>query len=482
MDEAELREQIAAGRSERLEWLADRASIEEIAETLVALANTGGGVLVLGLEASGAVAGVRHPEDAIDYILEAALAISPALLLPLPRTLRLDDKTLVLAQIPPGMPGVYAYRGRYLRRARSSNEPLHPRELRRLMIERGEWSFESEAAPGASMADLDWEQARSYAQALRGHSLHDTETILLRRGCLRSVDGRLQPTHAGILLFGKEPQAFVRGAEVSAVRFAGTKMTDQFSRQDIGGTLIDQIRRCETFLHDHLRKHVELTGSMARRESYEVPMEAARELVVNAIAHRDYSIHGDTIRLLIFSDRLEVHSPGALPGPMTVANLKEERFSRNPILVQVLADLRFIERLGYGVDRVMELMAAQNLQQPVFEERAGGFRVVLQSQARSEVPVPEQKSVEDFDLMQTYSGLAMNPRQQAALAVLHREDHGRITNGELQGLFPEVHPETIRRDLADLVTKEILVKLGQKRGSYYVLKARQEAQPSAEKA
>ena len=150
-------------------------------------------------------------------------------------------------------------------------------------------------------------------------------------------------------------------------------MSDTFNRQDIIGTLPDQIKRAETFLVDHLRKSVTIGDKMRREESYEYPMEAARELLINAVAHRDYSIRGDNIRMFMFSNRMEVYSPGGLPGPMTLENLRNERFSRNPIIVQVLADMNFIEKLGYGVDRVMDLMRAKNLREPDFHERSGGF-------------------------------------------------------------------------------------------------------------
>src|SRR5690606_32149140 len=139
------------------------------------------------------------------------------------------------------------------------------------------------------------------------------ETLLLRRGCLTEQDGRLRPTNAGILLFGKDPQSFLRGAEITAARFAGETMGDTFTKQDITGNLPEQLRRAETFLIDNLRRGVHIGKSMARAESLEYPLEAARELVVNAVAHRDYSITGDGIRLFIFRDRMEVISPGGLP-------------------------------------------------------------------------------------------------------------------------------------------------------------------------
>jgi ATP-dependent DNA helicase RecG len=466
----DIRQLLQSGRSVHTEWFGEGTPLSDIAATLVAMANSQGGRLLLGVAGSAAeITGVSDAETTIDQILQAALSVDPPLIIPLPRAARLKDKTVIIAHIPPGMPHVYSLDGRYLYRHGDTNAALNPRDLRRLLLERGELSFETEIARGTSLDDVDWEKAKTYATGLSGIGEANVEQVLIKRGCLAQQDGRLRPTNAGILLFGKDAQRHIRGAEITAVRFAGESMSDTFMRQDIVGTLPDQIRRAETFLIDHLRKGVQLRHTMERRERFEYPMEAARELVVNAVAHRDYSISGDGIRLFIFGNRMEVNSPGGLPGPVTIANIKDERFSRNPAIVQVLADMGFIERLGYGVDRVIELMRQQNLRAPEFEETGGGFRVVLYSHL--EKPDGKDGSADQsVEFHGLYKNISINPRQEAALIYLHSDGNTRITNSDLQGLCPDVHPETIRRDLADLVTKHILEKMGQKRGSYYVLK------------
>ncbi|HLU09184.1 MAG TPA: ATP-binding protein [Oceanobacillus sp.] len=457
------------GRNARLDWLAESAPIDAIAANLTAMANTQGGTLVIGIVGPTAtLIGVRDVENVLDRLIQASLSIDPPLIIPMPRALRLNDRPVVVAQIPPGMPHVYSLDGRYLIRSGTDNSPLKPRELRRLMIERGEVSFETDIARGASLDDLDWERVRAYVAGLGGIPDSGAETLLLRRGCLTEQDGRLRPTNAGILLFGKDPQSFLRGAEITAARFAGETMGDTFTKQDITGNLPEQLRRAETFLIDNLRRGVHIGKSMARAESLEYPLEAARELVVNAVAHRDYSITGDGIRLFIFRDRMEVISPGGLPGPVTIDNIKEERFSRNPIIVQILSDLGYIERLGYGVDRVYDLMRERQLRAPQFEETSGGFRAVLFNQTEPQAAgKPGSETATPY--FGEYRGIPVNPRQEAAIAFLN-SGNSRITNSDLQSLCPDVHPETIRRDLADLVTKNILKKLGEKRGSYYVFK------------
>lgn len=469
-DDHDLWQAVKKGRNTRLDWLAESAPIGALATNLAAMANSQGGTLIVGIVGpAGTLIGVRDVENVIDRMIQAALSIEPPLIIPMPRTTRIHDRPLVVARIPPGMPHVYSLDGRYLCRDGSENGPLNPRDLRRLLIERGEVSFETQIARGASISDLDWERASAYASGLGSLSDTSVETILLKRGCLAEQDGRPRPTNAGLLLFGKDPQAFIRGADITAARFAGDTMGDTFTRQDITGTLPEQLQRAETFLVDNLRRGVQIGKSMARAESFEYPLEAARELVVNAVAHRDYSIIGDNIRLFIFRDRMDVTSPGGLPGPVTIANIKDERFSRNPVIVQVLSDLGYIERFGYGVDRVYDLMHERRLRAPQFEETSGGFRVSLYGETVSDQAAEPVSKAALLALNGEYRGVAINPRQEAALLYLNK-GNSRITNSDLQNLCPDVHPETIRRDLAALVTKNILKKLGEKRGSYYVLR------------
>lgn len=477
--EAEIESTIQDGRSTHFDTFSESAPVSSLAETMVAFANSGGGHLAVGVD-RGHVVGIRDRVYAFDKLIEAALSTDPPLIIPLPKMVMINETPVVIAQIPSGMPHVYAYEGRYLKRDKIYNAPLTPRDLRRLMIERGEINFEANICDGATLDDIDWVKARDYAQKLSGFSESDAKQVLLKRGCITQLEDVFYPTNAGILLFGREPQRHIVGSDITGVRFAGETMGDTFARQDIGGTIVDQVRLAETFLVDHLRKHVTLRDTMRREESYEYPMEAARELVVNAVAHRDYSVRGDNIRIFIFSNRMEVYSPGSLPGPMTIENLKDERFSRNPIIVQVLADFNFIEKLGYGVDRVMELMKEKNLQDPDFTERAGGFKVILHNAAV--IPLDDNiyrmPKVQELgngimlpiiDFGGMYEGHEINARQEAALVYLIHTEHTRITNSDLGDMFPDVHQETLRRDLSDLVSKNILVKMGQKRGSFYVL-------------
>jgi ATP-dependent DNA helicase RecG len=249
----------------------------------------------------------------------------------------------------------------------------------------------------------------------------------------------------------------LRSAELICVRYAGTEMGDEFVRQEIGGVLADQARQAEAFVAGNMRRGMRIRG-MAREESVEYPLAVVREAIVNAIAHRDYSVRGEGIRLLMFGDRIEVYSPGRLPGHVTVENIKDERYSRNAALVAVLTDLGYIERLGYGVDRMLAAMQEAGLPAPEFVETAAGFRFSLRGEGL----------VSSHPQQERWPHASLNERQEAALAFV--QTHGRIANSDLQALAPDVHAETIRRDLADLVDQNLLLRIGSKRATYYILK------------
>jgi ATP-dependent DNA helicase RecG len=466
---AEVDEQLRGGEGERVAFLPARAKAAAIAETLAAMANGHGGLLFAGVTKRGAPQQHMDPDALRDAIVEAGLLTTPPLITPTPQVVESSRGSVVVVEIPSGLPHIYSLRGAYPARTGPHNRPLTTPELRRLLLDRGEAGFEEQTMPGATLADLDERLIETYLDRIALAPNESPLQALLARGCVTYVEGAhtssrpraedLIPTVAGLLLFGRNPQQYLRSAEIICVRYAGADMGDEFVRQDIQGPLVEQIRQAEAFVVGNMRRGMRITG-MTRKESAEYPIAVVREAIVNAIAHRDYSVRGEGIRLLMFADRLEVYSPGRLPGHVTLENLKDERYSRNEAIVAVLSDLGYIERLGYGIDRMLAAMRAAGLPEPIFAETSAGFQVTLQSAGDSLVSGRPEA--------QPWAHGFLNPRQEKALAFVR--ERGRITNSEYQALVPEVSAETIRRDLAGLVEKNLLLRIGEKRATYYILK------------
>lgn len=462
------------GMGPDLHWFPESVSPTHLAEVMVGMANSerqtgrAGGIILLGITPRSArVQGLQDIPETLDRVFQAALLTDPPLVLPMPEVCEIEGAQVIRVMVPTGMPHVYSLDGRYLGRDRRYTSPLSARKLRQLLLERGIVHFETRVPSGATMDDLDFEQVRAYTEMLNLPGNEDPMGVLIRRGCLSPVQNgskeagphKFAPTYAALMLFGKQPQRWLPNAIILGARFSGSSFADHFVKQEIGGTLPQQLRRAEQFVRDEVRSVVRLVG-LVREETPEYPLEAVRELLVNALAHRDYNAQGDSVHLHLFANRLEVHSPGGLPGPVTLDNLLEARFSRNPVLVQVLSDMGFIERLGYGLDRVVATMKAIGLPHPRFEETAGTFRVTLMGETRaSQTLVPD---------LSRFQSLNLNDRQQAALR--HLVSFARITNSAYQELCPEVSPETLRRDLVELVQKGVLIKVGDRKSTYYILK------------
>jgi ATP-dependent DNA helicase RecG len=343
----------------------------------------------------------------------------------------------------------------------AENRPLGGDAIRLLASAKSTADFEVEPVPGATRADLDDALIEEYLdrRAERGRRpLNGAVTDhLVNIGAL--ADGGTVTT-SGLLLFGRYPQEFLPQSGVVFVRFEGSaphghedRLAGYGRRDDLEGPLARLVEKAWNITVGEMRVGAVVAG-LKREEQYEYPPVAVREALVNAIAHRDYRIGGRRVEIRMYADRLEIISPGGLPGYITVDNIVEEHFSRNPRLVAGLFQWGYIEELGLGIDRMIEDMLQRGHPAPEFRATPYSFTVTLRK-ARGRRPLPAWEH-------------NMNERQMHALA--HVREFGRITNREYRDLCPSVSPETLRLDLADLVEKNLLLKIGDKRGTYYILK------------
>ncbi len=451
-----LRAALAAGPSQFVEFMPDpKASL--LAETLVALANADGGTILVGLGPDGSVS------DAVGEDVEALLLRAQGLCRPaVPagwRALSLPGGGVIAVTVSRSGQNHHLTDGRILVRSGPRNRVLSPTEARQLEAARGGGSYEDQPVPGTTMADLDPSVIAEYTakraeRAPRGERL-EGEELLLEAGAL-GLDR--VPTVAGLLLFGQRPQRFFEQSGLVFVRFSGLDprgpggLPGYGRREELTGPLARVIEGAWRVLWEEMRHEAVIPG-LSREERPEYPPFAVREALVNAVCHRDYSVRGLRVETRMFDDRLEVVSPGGLPGHITVDNIVEEHYSRNPRIVRGLYYWGYIEELGLGVDRMIEEMLQDGHPAPEFVSKPHSFTVILRN--RRERPVA------------AWSG-NLNPRQIQALRYV--QDHKRIANREYRELCPEVSTETLRRDLMDLVSRGLLLKVGERRATYYILK------------
>jgi ATP-dependent DNA helicase RecG len=441
----------------RLSYLPE-ADAEVLAECLVAFANGDGGLIVLGVDEQGQTTQEIWSEEAEGALREAASLCRP----PVPsrwQSIETQDGPLIGINVARSLDLHSLYDGRVLIRSGTRNRPLSGDEIRDLANSKRTAEFETEIVPGARSDDLDPEIIKEYlaGREQRGAAqITSTAELLFEIG---ATDRSGNPTTAGILLFGKKPQMFFPQSGIIFVRFPGTESRGEHGgigygrRDELNGSLARLVARSWNVVFEEMRVGAAV-NTLERQELTEYPRFAVREALVNAVAHRDYRIKGRRIEIRMYADRLEIISPGGLPGYMTLDNLVEEHFSRNPRLVNGLYQWGYIEELGLGIDQMIEEMVEAGHTPPAFHATPHQFKVIL-SNKRERPAAPKWAR-------------SMNERQVKALAYVR--ENGSITNSEYRRLCPQVSTETLRLDLVDLVEKGLLLKIGSKKGTNYILK------------
>jgi len=350
--------------------------------------------------------------------------------------------------------------GRVLIRSGARNRPLGGQEILRLASAKSTGDFEAEAVPGAVREDFSKKMLNEYlekrAERTKRPFQGSIDDLLREIGAL-TPDGR--PTVTGILLFTEYPQQWVPQSSVVFAKFVGkmprgeSGLAGYSRREEITGPLPRLIEASWNFVWSEMAVSAVVKG-LEREERTEYPQFAVREAIVNSICHRDYRLRGRRIEIRMYSDRLEVISPGGLPGFITVENIKDEHFSRNPRIVNGLFQWGYIEELGLGIDRMIEVMEQAGQQAPVFDARPYSFAVTLYNE-REKPKAPEW---------------VRNNNHRQARALQYIREHGSISNREYRALCEGVSAETLRLDLADMVEKGVLIKVGSKKGTHYILK------------
>lgn len=449
---------LARGANQTAAFLSE-PDAESLAETLVAFANADGGTVLLGVDDRGSVQTSLLAEE-VEALLARALAMCRPPVVTQWGQAELAQGTIVHITVPRS-PELHSLAdGRVLVRRGALNMPLSGDAIRQLAATKSTGDFEAEPVEGATRADLDDAIIEEYLDKRRERGRHpirgSIEEHLINIGALTETG---IPTISGLLLFGKCPQEFLPQSGIVFVRFEGSEprgkngLAGYGRRVELEGSLARLVEAAWSVTWREMRVGAVVVG-LKREELPEYPPFAVREALVNAIAHRDYRLMGRRVEIRMFEDRLEVVSPGGLPGYITVDNIVEEHYSRNPRIVAGLFQWGYIEELGLGIDRMIEEMLQHGHPAPEFKATPYSFTVTLRN-TRERPPVHAWER-------------NMNERQMRALAYVR--EFGRITNREYRDLCPSVSPETLRLDLADLVEKNLLLKIGDKRGTYYILK------------
>ncbi len=462
---------------------------EQLWKTLSAFANAGGGVILFGVDESAGfeVVGVADPAKLQGDLASLCSEMEPPLR-PVVDVHEIEGRQVVVAEIPevPIEQKPCYYRpvglaqGSYIRVA-DGDRRLTDYEIQLFLSWRQRPRYDRQPVTGKTLQDLNPERIRAFLQHLRAHKSSapylrwDDQKILLALGVVVDQGGVLTPTLAGYLCFADFPQDEFPGLHLTVVRYPsvhpghlgerGERLLDNVK---IEGPIPEMVLEGIRAIQRNLQVRAVIRG-LFREEVPEYPLAFLREVLVNALAHRDYSppAQGTPVQVRLFPDRIEVENPGGLFGPVTEDRLGEPGLmaTRNETLMRILEDLpaepgrTICENRGTGIVMMLEALRQAGLQPPRFHDLRTTFRVV----ASNATLLDEQT----LTWLNRLRGVPLSDEQRLVLAYARKA--GQVTHADVRRLHPALDAPLITRLLADLVGKGLLQQHGTRRWTVYTL-------------
>lgn len=378
---------------------------DQIIKTIIGFCNLNGGKLIIGVDNNGTIVGVDEAkiQEVLEYLDMSIYQASAPPIIPQIYAQRIGQKSILVIEVSSGMNKPYYLKtaglekGTYIRLGRSTMKANAD------MIEELKWqsrgrSFDTMPVYHATIDDLDPAKISDFTHLKKGIKQKAALLEFLQAYNLAVKEhASVYPTAAGLLLFGKDPQKFLSDAFIICSHFSGIEGRKALATRDCTGTLFEQYDRAYDFIVSSLNKSFVIEGKQ-RKELAEVPHDAIRELLMNAVVHRNYHITAP-IKIAIFSNRIEIFSPGGFPGPLNTQNLRQGlSYIRNIALCKVLREAGYIEKLGSGFITAFASYEKHGLPAPEVLEGENYIKCILPrpNPREKKEPTASQQSSGDF--------------------------------------------------------------------------------------
>ncbi len=432
---------------------------EQIIKTIIGFCNQQGGRLFLGIEDNGTIIGVdeQSVQAVMEYLEKAVFEASHPAILSKAYTQRIGNKVILIIEVAEGMSKPYCLKkegpekGVYIRLGRSTvraNEDIIS-ELR--------WSargipYDAMPVRQAKEDDLDYEKIQRFlAERKSGGDIGSLQEAMVAYNLVVKEFDRLYPTVCGILMFGKNPQAFYPEARIMCTHFGDIEISKNvLVSKDMVGTLDDQFRQAHHFVVKNLNLSWEIVG-VKRIEKLEIPEQAVREMIMNAVIHRNYHVPGPD-KIAIFDNRVEIFSQGGFPGPVGQNLTAGFTYLRNTSICKIFREMGLIETFGIGLVSTFASYAKAGLENPRIFEGENFVKCILPRKSQRKIVRKIQERELAFDSEQIINLFSMS---------------SQITISDVIDILHFTRP-TASRKLAELVKKGLIRKVGKGRGIYYV--------------
>lgn len=344
-----------------LEFKERLAEPEKLAKLLVSFSNQKGGQIVVGVSDDKELVGIDPEFSFEEWVMNIASTNCHPVIHPIVERIHFKEKLFALIRVHAGNFTPYMVKslgetaGVYVRIG-STNRQADQATFKSLQLRSLNLTFDRLEVVTSGISDIDIKKVENFFSITKKNFIRENlDDALLNVGILKKKNGGLYPTVGGLLIFGKNSQldTHLQNAVIQLAVFKdpGHNMV---VNEIAEGDLIEQIQKVELFFQKYLKKE-SLQAGFKRNDNFEYPMEVLRELTVNAVTHRDYSLaNSRSIRISIDDRSIIFESPGHLPEDVTAENIYDKQVSRNPWIARILHYIGYTEEWGEGMDRIRQ--------------------------------------------------------------------------------------------------------------------------------
>ena len=422
----------------------------DLADEICAFANAAGGVVILGVDDHGNTVGVTMDNVTRSRLQNVLNTIEPRLDISVQELTR-DGKTILCLECKSGNDKPYTVSGSIIVRNGPNSEKITSVQQMRDFFQQADKIFFDEGIckdfkyPDDFNADF----FKEFLTTVGISNSMPTETLLEN---LQLVNNDMKFKNGAVLLFGKEPQRFFPQAITRCLLFKGTNKVHILDDKTFPGNLIEQYNGAMAYLHQKLNLNYIIEGSGPRKEVLEVPEEALKEALVNALCHRDYYERGAVTHVEIFDDRVEITNPGGLVHSILKKDFGKKSLSRNSLVFGLFLRMDMVEKVGSGIKRMKDEMAMADLPEPDFGLE-GFFTVVFYR------PV-------DFDKWVGTWLPSLSAQAAKILRAVHEDPS--VTKPQLAGIIGQ-SPASVDKHISQLRDIGILKRIGSNKAGKWVL-------------
>lgn len=420
-----------------------------LSREMTAFAKASGGKIFLGITDSGKVKGVDITNSLKSRVQDIANNCQPAVSIAMN-----VYKNVLIISIPEGKDKPYQCSDGFFIRMGANAQKMNRDQIIDFLQAEGQVRFEDQFHK-----KFDFNQDYSAAKLsgylkLAGITKNiDDETILVNLGVAEKIDGHMRMKNAGVLFFTESIQLLCEQATITCGVFDGTERIHVLNRKDYTQDIITNIDNALHFIRQELRVKYEMTGTARRKEIYEIPLDAIREAVINAVTHRDYFLFGSHTVVEIFDDRIEITNPGGLPKGLSEKEFGKKAVRRNQLIASLLHRVNFVENMGTGINKIKRLLKKAGVAPARFE--FGDFFTIIFSRKNVE-PLSEPLSK---PLSEPLSDFA-----KGLLIEIKRNPH--ITKNELAEKLGKSRA-TVTRQIQKLKKLSLIKRIGSDKSGHW---------------